>query len=418
MMLMMMKSYQSKQTKIILRTFVFLFVGCMFLLLPKNAEAVSQWARKYQADCTLCHTSFPRLNHFGERFMRNGFQMPDDEPDGDTEGKEKISDDLFVDNVGNWLGARLSLTPGLYKSNGVTIDGEIKDAFNIGNPNWLQLFVAGTIYKNVSIFIEQEFEVGHSKFSWFHLFFTNLAGTYVNFQVGNLSPVDFTPFPDRLRMWQKSNVLNIKSSGGKGENSVTIRQSRPGIQYYGYKGSLLWFAGIDNGKDFSDVDRQKNYWGGAKLELPGAVKSTFEGSSVGFHYYSGMDTKDSADARIENDFHRYTFSANARYLDKFDVQAVYQIGKDDNYALNVAQVETKFQGLTISAAYLTHPWYIILQYDQISSDDISGIEKTLLSPSIWFFGRENFKAGIAARFDLSDAELKKHEIAMQIRTMF
>jgi hypothetical protein len=350
--------------------------------------------------------------------MRNGFQLPDDEPDGDTEGKDKMSDDLFVDKVGNWLGARLSLTPALYKSNGVTIDGETKDSFNIGNPNWLQLFVAGTIFKNVSIFIEQEFEVGHSKFSWFHLFFTNLADTYVNFQVGNLSPVDFTPFPDRLRMWGKSDVLNVKSSGGKGENSVTIRQSRPGIQYYGYKGPLLWFAGIDNGKDFSDLDRQKNYWGGAKLELPGTVKSNFEGSSVGFHYYSGTDTKDSANARIENDFRRYTFSANARYLDKFDVQAAFQIGADDNYALTAVPIETKFQGMTISAAYWTYPLYVILQFDQISSDDIPGLEKTMLSPSVWLFARENFKAGIAARFDLSDAELKKHEIALQIRTMF
>lgn len=413
-----MKSHLNKNSKFFLSTFVFLFFGSLFLLLPKNAEAVSQWARKYKADCTMCHTSFPRLNHFGEKFMRNGFQLPDDEPDGDKEGKDKISDDLFIDKVGNWLGARLSLTPALYKSNGVTIDGETKDSFNIGNPNWLQLFVAGTIFKNVSIFIEQEFEVDHAKFSWFHLFFTNLADTYVNFQVGNLSPVDFTPFPDRLRMWGSSDVLNVKSSGGKGENSVTIRQSRPGIQYYGYKGPLLWFAGIDNGKDFSDLDRQKNYWGGAKLEFPGTDKSNFEGSSIGFHYYSGTDTKDSATARIENDFRRYTFSANARYMDKFDVQAAFQIGTDDNYALTPVPVETKFQGMTISAAYWTYPLYVILQFDQISSDDIPGLEKTLLSPSVWLFARENFKAGIAARFDLSDAELKKHEIALQIRTMF
>jgi hypothetical protein len=34
------------------------------------------------------------------------------------------------------------------------------------------------------------------------------------------------------------------------------------------------------------------------------------------------------------------------------------------------------------------------------------------------FARENFKAGIAARIDLSDEELKQHEIALQIQTMF
>ncbi|NIM90177.1 MAG: hypothetical protein GTO17_04435 [Candidatus Aminicenantes bacterium] len=414
----MKKSNQQNSNKFFLLGLTFLFAATLFLIFPRDAEAVSQWARKYQVDCTTCHTSFPRLNHFGEKFMRAGFQWPDDEPDGDTAGKDKVSDNLFVDKVGNWFGARLSLTPLLYKTNSLTVDGETEDSLNIGNSNWLQFFVAGTIFKNVSIFIEQEFEVDGALFSWFHLFFTNLADTYVNFQVGKLSPVDFTPFPDRLRMWGKSDVLNVKSSGGKGQNSVTIRQSRPGIQYYGYKGSLLWFAGIDNGKDASDLDRQKNYWTGLRLELPSKEKSNFEGSSVGFHYYSGIDTADSATARIENNFSRYTFSLNARYLEKFDVQAVYQIGNDDNYSLAVDPFEAKFQGLTVSAAYWTYPLYFILQYDQINSDDIPGLEMNKLSPSVWFFMRENFKAGLAARFDLSDAEFKKHEIAVQIRTMF
>lgn len=414
----MKKTKQNTLGKLFPGALAFLSLINLFLLLPQDAEAVSQWARKYQVDCTTCHASFPRLNHFGEKFMRNGFQWPDDEPDGDTAGKDKVSDNLFVDKVANWLGGRLSLTPLIYRTNDVTIDGEKENSLNIGNPNWLQLFVAGTIFKNVSIFIEQEFEEDGSKFSWFHLFLTNLADTYVNFQVGKLSPVDFTPFPDRLRMWQSSNVLNVKSSGGKGQNSVTIRQSRPGIQYYGYKGPLLWFAGIDNGKDSSDLDRQKNFWAGLRYDFLGKAMSQFEGSSVGFHYYSGTDTADSAKARIENDFSRYTFSANVRYKDNIDVQATYQIAKDDNYELAADPVETEFQGLTISGAYWSYPFYVVLQYDQITSDDIPGLETKKLSPSIWFFMRENFKAGLAVRFDVSDAEVKKHEYALQIRTMF
>lgn len=403
--------------KDVLIGFMILFTVSIFLIFPRDAEAVAQWARKYKADCTMCHTAFPRLNNFGEKFMRNGFQMPDEESDGDTEGKDKISNSLFIDNVGNWLGARLSLIPLKYQTNGVTIDGKNESALEIGNPNWLQLFVAGSIFKNVSIFIEQEFEGDGAKFSWFHLFFTNLADTYVNFQVGKLSPVDFAPLSDRLRMWQSSDVLNIKSSGGKGENSVTIRQSRPGIQYYGYKGPLIWFAGLDNGKDASDLDRQKNYWAGLRSEIPGTTNSSIEGSSLGFHYYSGTDTANSATARIENGFSRYTFAANLRYKNNFDVQATYQIGKDDNYKLTANPVGAEFSGFTISAAYWTYPVYAILQYDHIDSDDL-GFEVRKLSPSIWFFMRENFKAGIAARFDVSNARVKKNEVAVQIRTMF
>ncbi|MEE9591896.1 MAG: hypothetical protein V3W26_05220, partial [Thermodesulfobacteriota bacterium] len=390
----------------------------LFLLSTKDAKALSQWARKYEVPCSMCHTSFPRLNHFGEKFMRNGFQWPEDEPDGDKTGKAELSEDLFIDKVGNWLGARVSFTPMNFKTNNLTVNGSLEDSFDIGNPNWLQLFVGGAIFKNVSIFIEQEFDSGSSKFSWFHLFFTNLADTYVNFQVGKLSPVDFSPFSDRLRIWQTSNILNIKSSGGSGENSVNIRQSRPGIQYYGYRGPLLWYAGIDNGVDDVDTGREKNYWGGVRLEVPDTGQSHFEGSSVGFHIYSGIDSATTSTARVENDFIRYTMAANGRYKENCDLQLTFQFGEDDNYDLATTAVKRDFQGFTITGAYWLYPWYMVLQYDQINSDDISSIEVNKISPSIWFFLRENFKAGIATRFDVSGGANEQHEAALQVRAMF
>ena len=76
-----MNSNRNMSNKFFPRVFVFLFIAGLFLVLPRDAGAVSQWARKYEVDCTMCHTAFPRLTHFGERFMRNGFQWPDDEPD-------------------------------------------------------------------------------------------------------------------------------------------------------------------------------------------------------------------------------------------------------------------------------------------------------------------------------------------------
>src|SRR3990172_8155644 len=42
-----------------------------------EAGAVSQWSRKYQVACAVCHTVVPRINYYGERFMRNGYQLPD-----------------------------------------------------------------------------------------------------------------------------------------------------------------------------------------------------------------------------------------------------------------------------------------------------------------------------------------------------
>ena len=40
-----------------------------------TAQAMPAWARKYNADCTLCHTTYPRLNRTGYEFRRRGYRF-------------------------------------------------------------------------------------------------------------------------------------------------------------------------------------------------------------------------------------------------------------------------------------------------------------------------------------------------------
>jgi mono/diheme cytochrome c family protein len=41
-----------------------------------NAQAVPAFARKYNVDCTYCHTAWPQLNRTGYIFRRLGYRMP------------------------------------------------------------------------------------------------------------------------------------------------------------------------------------------------------------------------------------------------------------------------------------------------------------------------------------------------------
>ena len=41
-----------------------------------TVEAHPGWARKYNAKCTLCHTTYPRLNRTGYEFKRLGYRLP------------------------------------------------------------------------------------------------------------------------------------------------------------------------------------------------------------------------------------------------------------------------------------------------------------------------------------------------------
>ena len=131
-------------------------VGAAFLLaawvLPSTpAQAVSQWARKYKMDCQSCHTAFPRLNQFGEKFAKNGYQLPDSE-DGD-ETKSKLSDTTFIDEIGNLLGMRISVSPVEVTTKALNIDGTQKLKYNFGDTKWVQFFTAGSIFQNTPILI-------------------------------------------------------------------------------------------------------------------------------------------------------------------------------------------------------------------------------------------------------------------------
>ncbi|MFQ5672547.1 MAG: hypothetical protein ACE5G9_05590 [Nitrospinales bacterium] len=404
---------------------LFLLWNLVFLFAAQDAQALAQWARKYGVKCSTCHTVFPRLNFFGEKFMRNAYQWPGEAPDGDKTGKEELSEDLFIDKVSHWFGARIQITPFEYKTNSVTQNGKTQDSFNVGKTKELNFFVGGTLFKNMGLFIEQTFTDDASEIEWFNLKYANIFNTtLVNFQVGRLSPVDFTPYADRLRIFQKSDILNVKSSNGLGENSVNIRSPRPGVQYYGYKGPFLWYAGLDNGKDASDTDRKKNFWAGARAYLPKIGGDRFEGSSVAFHYYDGTDTASSVASQIENDFRRYTISGNLRFNTQksernFDLLFAYQFAQDENFDLNpTSSIQKEFQGLTVTGAYLRDNWFYVLQYDQITSDDILALGLNKISPSIWYLARNNFKVGLTGRVDVSGAIQTKSEFKMEIRSMF
>jgi mono/diheme cytochrome c family protein len=48
------------------------------IFLCASARAEPSFARKYHADCTLCHTVYPRLNRTGYLFRRLGYRLPAD----------------------------------------------------------------------------------------------------------------------------------------------------------------------------------------------------------------------------------------------------------------------------------------------------------------------------------------------------
>jgi hypothetical protein len=403
-------------------------VSLLVLSLVTQAPGVSQWCRKYNSDCTLCHTGFPRLTYYGEKFMRNGFQLEGSQ-DGDEEGKKQVDQRLWIDQIENFFGIRLSFTPLQVKTNAITVDGDKKTSVDIGQTDWVQLFTAGTIFKNTSIFIETELQTESQKVknNWFTLGFHNLLGTQgvANLRLGQISALEWHSTSGRLRMIPnvKVDAVEFKPSAGKGEDSPTLAAGMPGVEFYGYKGPVVYSAGVVNGGSFTDKNVDKNVFGTLRLEK---TAGNLEGSAITFWGMRGVDTDSTASATTiqqRNIYWRLSPGFNLRHKG-LDIAASFFYGEDDNWTLvNTGKVNNIFRAASVQVGYIFTPaWYAVLQYDKVETENSKTLESHKLTPSVWFFPRSNMRLGLTGRIDLQEEEPiihpdKLHEFIITIRTM-
>lgn len=115
--------------------------------MPASSEAVPAFARKYDLSCTSCHTKPPRLNPFGEAFNMSGFNIPATKG-GEIKKKRKIG--------------RVRLERSLLNIFAMRVMGNFVESWqergepnaNLAYPQELELFLAGTLTKDISYFFE------------------------------------------------------------------------------------------------------------------------------------------------------------------------------------------------------------------------------------------------------------------------
>jgi hypothetical protein len=370
----------------------------------------------------------------GDQFLKNGYQL------GKADKKNYSIDagGVLLSQLSELFGFRLNVTPFMLESNSFQQDSS-KDKsgrLTLGNPNWIQFFVAGSIYNDISFFTELEYATGGFKLNWFYFNFTNLFSTsYLNLQVGNISPMEFTSYPNRLPQLPalKGEVFLKKSSDGTGENSVDMSSARPGLQYFGYNDYGTLYFGASPGTKGVSVNQFLNIWGGIVLNLPDKMSKDFEGSSVTLHYYSGTDTKYTGiqvpeKIQIENKFTRISPQLNVRYLGKFDLQAAYVMAEDENWTLASTKPQDKFKygGLAVEAGYMPNEeWQFALHYDKFNSDEKNTAGKYLFEyqrivPVVTYIINQNIRMSFYYEKDLSDKDTKLliDRISVNMRAMF
>jgi hypothetical protein len=413
-------------------TSVFTFLALLGLLIPTDSMATSQWSKKLDMSCNSCHTVFPRLNNYGEQFKLNGYQVETSEEDEDE-------DEFSMEDLSDVFGVRLNMDVFRVTTNNFVNNSgdDPTTTIEFGRPNWLQMFAAGSIYKNISFFSELEFKEKDFHFSWFYFNFTNLFDSkLLNLNIGNLSPVDYSSFSNRLRQFPnvKGQVQRIRTSGNSGEKSTDLSSSRPGIQYYGYGDWFVVYGGVTNGKIKTKSD-QLDYWGGLRLLLPDNVIDGWEGSSVTMHYYAGTDTKNitsgegdtETSERYKNEFTKLYPSVNLKYKDYFDLQVGYVVATEGNRGMVEDPTEDyKYSGVAAQISYLPNAnWHFGVHYDSYKSDSDAPIdgagdfEYARVVPSIAYTISEKYAFWLYYEKDITpEGKDLKDAFYLNIRTMF
>jgi hypothetical protein len=108
----------------------------IILAVPQESHAIPAWARKYNADCAMCHyAAYPRLNSFGLEFRRMGYRTPNE-----------VNKDQDIANVNNYLSGRIRTQFAYDNTKGTTERTEFQNAE-------ISLLYGGAISRHWSAYI-------------------------------------------------------------------------------------------------------------------------------------------------------------------------------------------------------------------------------------------------------------------------
>src|SRR5579872_184021 len=129
-----------------------LALGILLAGIPP-AHGIPAFARKYGLPCSACRQAWPMLNNFGQTFKDNGYQLGNDRdapiyqqpaywpimfrttPNWHRESTNRVAVDKVPGNSGSGL-VETTISPSGFDASG------------------LDIITAGTLYKNISFFVQ------------------------------------------------------------------------------------------------------------------------------------------------------------------------------------------------------------------------------------------------------------------------
>lgn len=348
--------------------FVLVMLALVGAVWTAPAQAIPAFARKYEKNCSSCHTAWPMLNSAGRQFKEDGYKFPTDK-----EKAQVISDFLYWDKYFP-AAAVLVARPYDKKDSG---DEKLRALHEI------ELMFAGVIYNDVSGFLEIEAEdendfdpkVEVAAFSYH-------ANKALNVQFA-WSPVTFfDPYDtySNMRRLTRGSYSTIDQVFGGADAGGRLLHSRQNVALYGRPLDMLFYSvGISGVAEDSEGVNPKNVMGRLVFDV---MKNT----SAGLFVLNGENEATSRNfSRTGVDFQADFLNNQARVMGAF-VKA-----KDDRTTPGEDKNDAWYaQGLYVFKDKDRPTWVPLLRYD--SYEKANGVDKyDELTLNLGYYFTQNVK---------------------------
>ena len=252
-------------------------------LWPRAAGAVPVFARKYGTNCTMCHSTMPRLNDFGQRYRANGYRMPDRE---DEEKTVLESPPPFAMRTG----AGFVLED--LNRRAMAIEG--RSSVSTFQLTGLDVFSAGLLGRHVgylAVYVPPipdgpGLAAQDGTLEMASVVFSGLAGPWLNVRVGRFEPAYVTTSAKRILSGAGYEIYDATFPGG-----VPFSETQTGIELTGgARQHLRYAAGWVTGGSAADEIPADVYGRVAWVFGPGEGQTA--GQRLGVVAYRGVIADD------------------------------------------------------------------------------------------------------------------------------
>jgi hypothetical protein len=371
-------------------------IGFMFTYVS-DANAIPAFARKYDVACTLCHTTFPKLNDFGVNFRDNGYQMG---ADGDL--PTNLDKGYFPLSFRTTVGYQYASQHNVQSASGNGTDAYFS---GLGSTS-MDMLSAGTLDRDISFLVVPTGEfsllggatVFHLESAWIR--FDNLMGTsLLNLKIGN-GDIDL-PFSEHRSLTLADNYViyhyipGVPYNSGLiiGDSTATSLGTTSGFQFGSHQGiiQLMGHTMDSLGKFRYAVNLISNdQYGGHDTGYYVHITQAMQGGGYSSGYRGGLfylnmpipttlnDNIGLANAPSVGSNSRsetkYGFDLSGNFLEnKLNIFGVVLFGQDaqelinNNLGANVS-ASPKYWGGFIEANYIAMPKLVLIgRYDWIKN---------------------------------------------------